>query len=351
MNVLDVDGRSRTKVAVVGAGMAGLACAGRLREAGVEIVLYDKSRAAGGRVATRRRDGLVFNHGAQYATARTPAFGDVLRAAAAAGAAAVWDGAGGRNARWTGTPGMSALPRHLGGGVTTGRQVIFLRAAPDGWHVRHEDAGAVRPGVVVDTGGVCDGPFDAVLLALPAPQAAPLLQACGHAFARAAAAVAVDPCWAAMFATPARLDAPDAERIEEGPIAWAACDSSRPGRTPGPACWMLHASGAWSREHLERGAEDAAAMLLAAFSQRLGRAIEATHLSAHRWRFSQTRGALGAACLWDAVGGVGVCGDWCLGARVEDAFTSGRALAAAVSGDPVTGDPVTGDPVTDDRAR
>ena len=330
------------EVAVVGAGMAGLACAGALREAGLHPVLFDKGRSAGGRVSTRRRDGLMFNHGAQYATARTEPFRAVLSALREAGSAAVWAGAGGHDARWTGVPGMSALPRALSAGldVRTERHVLFLRHDLAGWWVRHIAAAEVRPGTVDDAGGELAGPFGAVAVALPPPQAAPLLRAAGHGFAGPVAGVAVDPCWAVMFATDTRLDVPGFETTDlvrwstpegDGSIGTAARDSARPGHPEGPECWMLHAAPAWSRTHEEDGAADVAAILLAEFSRRAGAPVAATHLHAHRWRHSQTRTPLGQRFLWDAAAGLGVCGDWCLGARVEDAFTSGRGLAEAIS--------------------
>lgn len=335
-------------VAVIGAGLAGLAAARVLREAGLRPVLFDKGRAAGGRIATRRRDGLLFNHGAQYATARTAPFREVLRALSDAGAAAVWSAAGspGRDARWTGVPGMSAIPRALAAGldVHTDRHVLFLHRDAGGWRVRHAPSAEERPGTVRDTGGELSDAFRAVVVALPAPQAAPLLRGAGHAFAGAAAGVAVDPCWAVMFATDARVNLEgDLLRlhegaVQEGPIATAARDSARPGRPAGPECWVLHASPAWSRAHEEDAAEDVAATLLAAFSRIAGAPVHARHLHAHRWRFSQTRSPLGQSFLWDEPADLGVCGDWCLGARVEDAFTSGRELAETISGrSPATG--------------
>ena len=55
------------QIAIVGAGMAGLSCATRLAALGHELVLFDKGRGPGGRMATRRveADGtmLRFDHG------------------------------------------------------------------------------------------------------------------------------------------------------------------------------------------------------------------------------------------------------------------------------------------------
>jgi len=42
------------RVAIIGAGLTGLTAASLLRDAGVEITVFDKSRGLGGRLSTRR---------------------------------------------------------------------------------------------------------------------------------------------------------------------------------------------------------------------------------------------------------------------------------------------------------
>ncbi|WP_035656905.1 FAD-dependent oxidoreductase, partial [Bradyrhizobium sp. STM 3809] len=92
-------------IAIVGAGMTGLACARRLAAAGQAVVLFDKGRAPGGRLATRRAESFQFDHGAQYVTARDSGFAAALADLVAGGAAAPWEtGAAGA---FVGTPGMS----------------------------------------------------------------------------------------------------------------------------------------------------------------------------------------------------------------------------------------------------
>ncbi len=325
------------RIAVIGAGMAGLSCAGVLRRAGAAVTLFDKSRRVGGRLATRRVDGLLFDHGAQYATARDPAFIDVMQAMAAAGTAAPWPAAGGN--RWSGVPSMSALARHMEqGGVGTlhaGRHVAFLHRDSQGgdghgWRVRHRDAAETRPGLVSDTDGDVAGPFDRVAVALPAPQAAGLLQP--HAFAAEAARAGMAPCWAAMLAFDEATTAPDLLRPDTGPLRWISRDSSRPGRAATPECWVAHATPEWSRDHLEQTAEAVLALLRAAFAAETGIAAAPRYAAVHRWRYALAESPLGTPALWDAAAGLGVCGDWCLGARVEAAFLSGRTLADMMAG-------------------
>ncbi|WP_296703062.1 NAD(P)-binding protein [Thiocapsa sp. UBA6158] len=87
------------RIAVIGSGMAGLACARRLTEAGHAPVVFDKGRGIGGRLATRRTpEGWQFDHGAQYITTSSPGFQALLEQAERAGAAARWADAG-RSAR------------------------------------------------------------------------------------------------------------------------------------------------------------------------------------------------------------------------------------------------------------
>lgn len=323
-------------VAVVGAGMAGLSCALALGRSGYGVTVFDKGRAVGGRIATRRTGDSSFNHGAQYATARSPSFHALMTELQAAGVAAPWEAAQeSDDLRWSGLPGMSAITRHLALQLPqpplTERHVAFLRPGEGGWTLRHLAAGEIAPGTVADTGGVVSEPFDAVLLALPSPQAAPLLHAIGHRFAGRAAATGYAPCWAGMASFAEVVEAPDAQRRRDGgPLGWVARESSRPGHPGGPDAWALHATAEWSRANLERDAQEVAAELVTAFQDLTG-APDPVHAAAQRWRYALVERALGEPCLWDAGSGVGACGDWCLGGRVEAAFSSGEALAAAVS--------------------
>ena len=320
--------QSRTsRVAVIGAGMAGLACARALHGAGADVTVFDKSRRVGGRLATRRVDGLTFDHGAQYATSRSPAFAVEMQAMAAAGDAAPWPAAG--DGRWCGVPGMSALARHMErqgvGVVRTTRHAAFLHPQADGWRVRHMDAGATPPGLVSDTGGELAGPFDRVAVAVPAPQAVALLRP--HRFANDAMRASMTPCWAMMLAFSEAGAAPDTLRPGTGPLRWIARDSSRPGRAALPECWIAHAAPEWSRDHLEQPAEAVLPELQDAFRAATGISSAPSYAAVHRWRYALADGPLGMPALWDAAAGLGACGDWCLGARVEAAFLSGQALA------------------------
>jgi predicted NAD/FAD-dependent oxidoreductase len=323
-------------VAVIGAGIAGLVCATTLAQAGIGVTLFEKSRRPGGRVATRRVEGLSFNHGAQFATAHGPDFAALLAGLATEGIAASWPAAGGEGRRMSFRPGMSALPTAMaeqaaiaGADLRTARHAAFLHRADAGWQIRHLDAADIHPGGTARDGGDLSGPFDAVLIALPGQQAASLVATAGHRFADAAKGAVMAPCWAVMarFAEP--VDGCDVRQSATSPVAWAAREGSRPGAEPGADHWILHASADWSRTHLEDSPEAAGAALVAAFRAET-RAAAPDLVLAHRWRYALAETPLGQACLWDDAARLGVCGDWCLGGRIEAAHDSGIALARAV---------------------
>lgn len=314
-------------VAIVGAGVAGLACARALTEAGVRCRVFEKSRGVGGRMATRRAGEVQFDHGAKHFKADGEALRNVVTEWTASGAAAQWRprGAGGGDVlppgRFVGVPGMNGIARRLAEGVEVSNSVRVATIAPSegGWHLVGESGEVVAAA-------------DTVLVTAPAPQAALLLAAEPH-LAAAAGSVAFDPCWALLVAFAEPLEAGfDAHRGDVGGLTWAAREVSKTGR-PASEAWVAHASPAWTWEHLEDASERVAEELLREFAGLLGRALPpAIHLGAHRWRYARPRTALGVPCLWEPARRLGAAGDWCLGRGVEAAFDSGRALAAAVLG-------------------
>jgi hypothetical protein len=178
--------------------------------------------------------------------------------------------------------------------------------------------------------------FDAVVLALPSPQAHALLLSSqqGKPLMAELAKVSVAPCWTLMLAFPQAMQPTmvhlgphwNAARSTHHRIAWLARESSKPGRSPIER-WTVQASPDWSQRHLEDDAERVKAKLLKAFTEVTGIRAEPPHAVVHRWRHAQTLQPLGKTHVWDAKSRIGACGDWCLGHRVEDGFVSGLEMA------------------------
>lgn len=311
-------------IAVIGAGMAGLAVARGLTFSGHRVVVADKGRGLGGRMATRRMGALAFDHGAQYFTARGDAFRALASGLCASGAAAVW-----ADGMIVGTPGMTAPARALAQGLTVvnGCEVKHLVRDAAGYTLLDVAGPAALPG---------NGSFDAVVVAVPASQAAGLLAASGvrtGAVVDAAACARMAPCWALLLAFDGRIDVADRIERDDGAIRWTARNASKPGRDRSLETFVVHGSPDWSRRHLELEAAEAARLLLAEFRGMTGAVMEPSTVVAHRWRYALVEEPAGVPCVWDGVAGIGACGDWFVAPRIEAAFDSGRVLAATMVGD------------------
>ena len=325
-------------MAVIGAGLAGLSCAQVLLQAGHSVHVFDKARGPSGRMSTRRGEdehgAWQCDHGAQYFTARDPAFRTEVARWQQAGAAALWDArlASFDGSIWTtphtaierfvGTPRMTSpaawLVQNLGEHARTQWQTTAqkLERHADGWAITTAEHGALSQR------------YDAVLLAVPAPQVVPLLSPVWPAGAAGAACARMRGSWAVMLRYASPVTMPwDGAFINAGPLRWVARDSSKPGRK-GAETWLLHASPEWSDAHLEDSAESVAAALLAAFAALGGPAPLAA--TAHRWRYADTEPALTQGSGWSASLRLGLFGDWLNGGKVEGAWLSGRALAAQI---------------------
>lgn len=300
------------RVAIVGAGMAGLACADRLAHAGCAVVLFDKGKRPGGRLSTLVLDDRAWDFGAQYFTARDPRFQARVQQWQASGVVGKWRAH--TEDVWVGKPTMANVVAHQckDHDVRFNAQVRALSRTDGTWDVCGPDW--------------TEGDFDAVVVAVPAEQAATLIGLHDLTIAREAASVRSAPCWTVMIELPHRmLGTPDTFRTS-GPIAWCARNASKPGRT-GRECWIVQASADWSRDNLEREQADVAADLFRIFSDHVNNAAGTPlFLKAHRWRFALPYGGHGP-CFWNEDLRLGACGDWCGGPRIEAAWLSGHVLA------------------------
>lgn len=317
-------------VAIVGAGIAGLTCARKLRDAGHAVTVFEQGTEPGGRSATRQESCGEFDPGAQYFTARDPRFKSAITSWLRAGVVAEWRArivrvtkdkvAESKESaiRYVGYPGMGALAAHLARGFQIGyeRRVARLDRVDAGWTLQLEDGSQTLP-------------FGAVVTAIPAPEATDLL-ASSPVIAPQIASVRMQPCWALMLQFEKPLDARfDAAIVEDEPISWLARESSKPGREAGER-WIVHASNAWSAEHLDLEPQEVLSGLMKTFCELVEKRVTPAFSAAQRWRYSAVTEPTGARCHFDPATGLGACGDWLISGRVEGAFLSGLAMASTL---------------------
>jgi renalase len=322
-------------VTVIGAGLAGLSAACALEERGHEVVVVDKARGPGGRMATRRQRAWRFDHGAQYFTARDPRFRQQVLQWRKNGHVEPWDGrigvvekgrianAPAETKRFVAVPGMSSICRELTGELADCRfdwRVQRATLSDAVWRLAAVDGRIIEADVLVIT--------------TPPEQVGPLLADpdLSAAVGQALHGLAMEPCWALMAVLDRHLLTEwDAAFVNEGALAWVCNQAAKPGRPTAPA-WVLHATSEWSRAHLETDAEKVVDELLDAARLLPGAAkVQAEFAQAHRWRYSRANQPLDRGALWFEQYRLALAGDWCAGSRVEGAFLSGIAASHRIN--------------------
>ncbi len=192
----------KPRIAIIGAGISGLACATVLKNAGFNVTVFEKSKGVSGRISTRVTDDWQCDHGAQYFTASDAQFTAEVQRWQQAGVAAEWqprlqvfDGVSfaakestvnTAKTRYVGVPRNTAPAKYLAQSLNVKVATTINKIERNGsvWQLLSKEHGKLTP------------QFDALILAIPSPQAQALLQQPAPALAGVAASVIMRGCWA-----------------------------------------------------------------------------------------------------------------------------------------------------------
>lgn len=351
-------------IAVIGAGIAGLACAQRLLHAGHSVTLFDKARGPGGRMSSKQRPEATLDLGAQAFTVRHDAFAAEVERWREAGCVAEWPhslyqaGPSGWQAhhdgqqRFIGAPRMSAITRHMaeaftaqGGTLHTATRITALGNTDAGWQLESEHDSEYKSEHDSENESEHNGtfgPYARVIVTAPPPQAEGLLQPWDTALSSLCQRLPQQGCWAGWAVFDAPLPAlPGVDpgwqmaRVTHPALRLVTRNNTKPGRGTQPESVSLLAQIEWSDTHLEQQSEWATQQLLDALASLFPSPTVLPALidsGAHRWRYSQPAEEADMPAEGFAIGhaGLSLCGDSLRGGRVEDAWLSGYQLAQAL---------------------
>jgi len=318
-----------TDVLIIGAGLAGLSAANKLQQAGLNVLVVDKGRGIGGRLASRRIDDATFDHGAQFFTAREASFRATVERWIEAGVAQEWyssyPGQPNGHPRYRGVPTMNAVAKYLAKDIDIihATSVTRIGQQSNGWIAQLDNNQTVSA--------------SAMLLTAPVPQTIDLL-ATGDIVIPAdkqarLKRIQYESCIAvlAILDGPTVIAPPGALAIEQGPIAWIS-DNQQKGLSTVPAV-TIHASGDYSATHLDDDRMAIGQQLIDAAGAYLGNA-KVTQYQVHGWRYSKPSVVDDAPYLLLSettdLPPLAVAGDAFAGPRFEGAVQSGWAAAKAL---------------------
>jgi hypothetical protein len=323
-----------TRIAVIGAGIGGV-CLARELARNHHVVVFEKGRGVGGRMATRYAGQFAVDHGAQYFTIRDPRFAAVLGPLLAVGTAAPWVGPIARidngavtsigelrDLHYVGVPNMNSVAKALALGLDLrlGIEIDPLTArTPDGWQL-------------IDVHGTDHGLFDWVVSTTTAHQTMALF-ADNAPSGGPLTTTRMAPCYALMLGFERPLSLPwVAARVSASAIDWIGVNSTKPGRDLSSTTLVVHSTSNWAAQHLGQEIEDLGRLLGKALREATG--IEpdlAAYKATHRWASARQLPQPDSQPYVDLSLQLAATGDWTTGSRIEHTVLSALDLAAMIN--------------------
>lgn len=343
------------RIAIIGAGAAGLTAAWRLRTAPCTVQVFEKSRGYTGRAATRSHGAVRYDFGANYITRPPDRIRTLLTETLPHDALTtidppVWtfdkdgtrkpgDPSSNAAPRWTYDRGINTLGKLMveAGDLSVARttRIHHLTRTDGAWHVHPVNGDAA-------------GPFDVVVCTPPAPQTASILQASlGDAASEtqlqeciaALDAASYAPQFAYVFGLAAPLARPDRFHAllntdRAHPIAWMSIEDDKPGRVPdGQSVVSVQMSPDWTAPRVDDAPDAYTAPVHALAADVLDVPLQPlAWTDAHRWRYAApTEAALDAPLDAAHRAGLYFAGDYRVGkGRVAHAMDSGWTQAERI---------------------
>jgi predicted NAD/FAD-dependent oxidoreductase len=122
----------------------------------------------------------------------------------------------------------------------------------------------------------------------------------------------------------------EAAHVLHSDISWIAVNSHKPGRSD-RFTLMVHSSEEYSEAHIDDDRETVMQHLMNETSNVIGHDVSiADYKTVHGWRYANNAKRENYHIFLDPDSKLAACGDWCLGGRVEGAFTSAYNLVNAM---------------------
>lgn len=320
-----------TRVGVVGGGISGIACASALHASGIDVVVFDRGKRLGGRMASRRirdsglaYDGRVVDLGASYFTASDPRFVDVVRG---------WTGRG-LAREWTdkfavldpgSDPVVKVGPMRFGAAGGLRSLVEDLAADLPNVLFPQEVSSVERSptGVLID-----DVEVDIAVLAMPDAQLRDLLAATDPALG-----ALTTPTWDPVLALVAAYETRtwgdlDGAFVNQSAVLSFIADDGRRRGDDAPVL-VAHSGSVLAARFLDDPAR-AIPLMLAELRSVMGLQVDPEWVEIKRWSLARPRKMLDGPFYFD--GRIGMCGDgWGSVSRIETAWSSGDLLGRRIA--------------------
>lgn len=321
------DQKMKYDIAIIGAGMAGLSAANKLRAKGKNVIVFEKSRGTGGRLASKRitldtYESLSFDLGCPAISYETSIFKNQLDAWLQDGVVAR---SGSTQNAFVGERRNSGITRHLTQNmdIRFSTRILHMEHHLDTWHL------------YADNDPDRTQPLSAkkVILATPPQQAFDLLPE-GHRLKSRLKQFDMLPQWVLLLAVHSTEEFTFNKSTEHHIECISAEHTKRKRRDSSDVkMYQVQASTRWSQSTLEWDKEDVFNQLISQLRGMTNQNFTVIEHHIHRWLYSRpsSKNPLIPEGFLASKDGVYICGDYLGKAHsqcdIEAAYLSGHYLA------------------------
>ncbi|MGD1904999.1 MAG: NAD(P)/FAD-dependent oxidoreductase [Leptolyngbyaceae cyanobacterium] len=282
---------------VVGGGISGLVAGSLLQKYGFDVVVLDKGRGIGGRMATRRINNPsfgegVFDYGIQYITAASEELQTWLQSWRNSGLIDAWDcdartPEDSGDQRYFGTKDIRSIAKYISAELNcyTSKKIINLNWGGNDWTISAEDGTSYNS--------------DVLIMTPPLPQSLQLLtdsniQLPGNLF-NTLNKVSYRMCMAVLVlvSEPVEIKKSGGLSVDDGQLLWIACNHQK-GISPDCHAITLHANPKFSELNYDRDKREKAAQELIDAAKSYIDELNVIDYQVHVWRYSTPKNPFNA---------------------------------------------------------
>jgi renalase len=321
------------KIAIIGAGISGITIAKKLADYN-EVTIFDKSRGIGGRMATKRWQNYHFDHGAQFFTAKSKEFKALCQQAKNDGIIEEWNcnfaeiTADKITRKWqfnqqkphfVAKPQMNNLCKYLAQdlNILLKKQIQEIDFSSQKWSLK-------------TTENEIFNNFDYLIIAIPSHQAINLIPK-NFKYFDIISNIKMSGCFTLMLGFKEKIKTEfEAALVKNSIISWISINSSKPQR-PKEFTLIANSSNKWADQNIEQDLETVKKELIINLGKIIALDVEKiSYQNIHRWRYANAPLIKGEKSLFDNSLKIGICGDWFISGRVENAFLSALSLYSSL---------------------
>ena len=305
-------------IIIIGSGIAGLSAANYLSSKNFNVTVLDKGKYPGGRISTRRGKDFIFNHGAQFFTAKSNEFKKICNRAVNDNVLVNWVES--KKNRFIGNPDMREFSIWLSKNLSIYQDTVVERLEYNDQFIVYTD----------NKKFICDG----LIITAPSFQTASLIKNLDQNICKLIEKVEYFPCWCVMLSIK-DLSLKNFNIDEKSIFNWIVSENNKIKNQLNHNCLTIHTNERFSVENLDKTKEVILDKIVQEFTEIYQvKTQDIIYKNIHKWRYAKVKKPFPQedSKISKKIP-FGIAGDWCPpsqdkhynanGQRVEDAYLSG----------------------------